>query len=157
MFLLAAENWGEEPLLMAVTILIGNSGDSDSDFVPDSVDNCADVKNYSQEDSDLDGVGDACVLAAAEEEPAELDDEDYDGVMDESDLCAGTADGAAVDENGCSEAQLAASDTLPVDEVLGPTAASDEGFCSLVETSAGTGPLPFALILMFLAIRRRRS
>ncbi|GFN40579.1 MAG: hypothetical protein YK1309IOTA_2010006 [Marine Group I thaumarchaeote] len=34
--------------------------DSDSDGVPDDVDNCPTVSNPNQEDSDADGIGDAC-------------------------------------------------------------------------------------------------
>ena len=34
--------------------------DSDNDFVPDSIDNCRDVSNNSQQDQDGDGKGDAC-------------------------------------------------------------------------------------------------
>ncbi len=38
----------------------GCPGDRDCDYVPDHTDNCPDVENPTQEDTDLDGVGDAC-------------------------------------------------------------------------------------------------
>ncbi len=52
--------------------------DEDADGVPDELDNCPAVSNPDQEDSDGDGVGDAC--------QGELDS-DGDGVVDELDNC----------------------------------------------------------------------
>lgn len=48
---------GEDPLLDNV-VLVG--GDSDSDGEPDATDNCTNVSNASQLDSDGDGYGNAC-------------------------------------------------------------------------------------------------
>jgi len=56
--------------------------DSDSDGIPDTLDNCPQNYNPLQEDADEDGVGDVC------------------------DACPGTALGASVDENGCSQSQV---------------------------------------------------
>ena len=69
-----AHNWGDEPFVVAFSELASVESDSDDDCVPDDIDNCPDVVNFDQADADLDGVGDACALAAAEEEPAELDE-----------------------------------------------------------------------------------
>ena len=42
------------------TFAIGTLLDRDGDFNPDLLDNCPTVSNISQEDSDQDGIGDAC-------------------------------------------------------------------------------------------------
>jgi len=73
--------------------------DSDGDGVSDDDDNCPDIPNPDQSDSDLDGMGDACD-----------DDDDNDGEPDISDLCPDTAPNADVDAVGCSCAQQAESD-----------------------------------------------
>jgi hypothetical protein len=44
--------------------------DTDEDGVPDSTDNCPTVANPGQEDTNTDGVGDACTLADGEDEYA---------------------------------------------------------------------------------------
>jgi hypothetical protein len=56
-------------------------GDKDGDGVPDATDNCPNVANPSQTDSDHDGLGDACDPSTP---PA---DSDGDGVPDSSDNC----------------------------------------------------------------------
>lgn len=115
-----------------INLLYAGKADLDQDGIPDSYDSL---------------TGTTCT-----------DDEDCDTVLDESDLCAGTAQGAAVDESGCSEAQLAASDTLPPDGVLGPAGASGEGACNMVPT-APFNPTAYLLIsaaLAALVTRRRR-
>lgn len=108
-------------------------------------------------DADANGVPDSYDITSAA--TGCTDDEDCDEVLDESDLCAGTAADATVDENGCSEAQLAASDTVPSDGALGPAGASGEGgACGMVPT-APFNPMAYLLIsaaLAALAIRRRR-
>jgi hypothetical protein len=53
--------------------------DADGDGVPAEADNCPGLFNPIQEDTDLDGAGDACD-----------DDDDNDGVQDSADNCPGT-------------------------------------------------------------------
>ncbi len=55
---------------------IDTSADRDRDGVPDGVDNCQEVANAGQEDSDGDGRGDTCD-----------EDDDGDGVLDTADNC----------------------------------------------------------------------
>jgi choice-of-anchor B domain-containing protein len=50
--------------------------DSDGDSIPNRIDNCLEVANQNQLDTDEDGIGDACD-----------DDDDGDGVLDEQDNC----------------------------------------------------------------------
>ncbi len=105
-------------------------------------------------DADANGIPDSYDITSTATVCA--DDEDCDEVMDESDLCAGTAESAVVDESGCSEAQLAASDALPVDEALGPAGASGEGgACNMVPT-APFNPMAYLLISAALAVLARR-
>ena len=52
--------------------------DGDNDGIPDSTDNCPNIYNPEQTDTDNDGVGDAC------DEPQDLDN---DGVPDSTDNC----------------------------------------------------------------------
>jgi len=62
-------------------------------------DNCPTVPNSDQADQNGRGIGDACAC-----DPGT--DLDNDLVCGNDDLCSGTASGAAVDENGCSDAQV---------------------------------------------------
>ena len=81
------------------TILLppAETEDADEDGVPDGRDNCPEVSNPEQEDSDLDGVGDACQV-----EP----DADEDGVPDAEDNCPEVANVEQTDtnENGIGDA-----------------------------------------------------
>jgi Ca2+-binding RTX toxin-like protein len=71
--------------------------DWDEDGVANEADNCPEVANPEQEDSDLDGVGDAC-----QEEP----DSDGDGIADEADNCPEVSNVEQIDsnENGIGDA-----------------------------------------------------
>jgi hypothetical protein len=64
---------------------------SDGDYVPDDRDNCPEVYNPDQADSDGDGIGDACQDQNA--------DTDGDGILDDEDDCPETA--GPVNQNGC--------------------------------------------------------
>jgi DNA/RNA endonuclease G (NUC1) len=67
--------------------------DTDSDGVPDSVDNCPFTANADQADFDGDGQGDACDS-----------DDDGDGVADGADLCPNTPPNTQVNSAGCPDA-----------------------------------------------------
>ena len=74
-------------------------GDSDGDGVDDSIDNCVNVSNPDQADSNGNGIGDACDTVV-------IVDSDNDGVNDDSDQCPGTETGTTVDDIGCNGTQL---------------------------------------------------
>jgi Thrombospondin type 3 repeat len=67
----------------------GAPADTDGDGVPDSSDNCPNLKNADQVDTDRDGMGDACDL-----------DDDNDGVPDLKDNCKLVANPTQADSNG---------------------------------------------------------
>lgn len=60
----------------------GSDPDADGDQVPDNLDNCPNVQNTAQFDSDSDGLGDAC-----DSNPFDAADSDGDGVPDPDDNC----------------------------------------------------------------------
>ena len=69
--------------------------DRDADNVVDAVDNCPDVPNEDQADSNLNGIGDACEMLP-------VVDSDGDGVGDIDDNCplVPNADQTDFDEDG---------------------------------------------------------
>lgn len=81
--------------------------DSDGDGIPDTQDNCPDVYNPDQEDSDSNGVGDAC-------EPG--NDDDGDGVPNDIDECPDTDPGVEVDEVGCESIQVPGRDIVVLND-----------------------------------------
>lgn len=84
--------------------------DSDGDGIADSADNCPNVANADQIDTDNDGLGDAC-------DTDEVIDTDGDGIEDSYDNCpaVANADQADVDNDGIGDACDA-----PVDPSTGP-------------------------------------
>jgi len=84
---------GDTIQVISLTVVTGQ--DSDSDGVPDDLDNCPAVYNPDQVDTDLDGFGDACD-----------GDDDGDGVLDTEDNCPLVAnpDQADADEDGIGDA-----------------------------------------------------
>ncbi len=96
----------------------GPDGDSDSDGVINSIDNCPVVANSGQEDGDGDGTGDVCDNCALTANPDQADndgdslgnacddDDDNDGVLDGVDNCPFTANPGQedADSNGTGDA-----------------------------------------------------
>lgn len=69
--------------------LTDRDADRDRDGTPDAVDNCPDLENSDQDDTDRDGRGDGC-------DP----DDDNDGIVDEEDNCPALANADQLDHNG---------------------------------------------------------
>jgi hypothetical protein len=57
--------------------------DIDNDGLTDNLDNCPDVPNFDQTDSDIDFVGDACDTCPGDP----INDVDYDGICGDTDIC----------------------------------------------------------------------
>ena len=74
--------------ILGLTLLLSLSSlalaGADGDGVPDGTDNCPNVANADQVDSDGDGTGDACDLFPLDE--TETVDSDFDGIGDNIDL-----------------------------------------------------------------------
>jgi hypothetical protein len=94
-------------------------GDRDLDGIPDEIDNCPDVFNPDQADTDMDGLGDACTLCLT---PTGVD-LDRDGIDDGCDPCIGPgpigidSDGDGLDD-GCDPC-LGGTGVTGVDENIG--------------------------------------
>jgi len=103
---------GPFPNLRAAIQAVQNPVDTDSDSVPDWIDNCPATSNASQQDGDGDGVGDACDNCSAVFNPGQENidadsfgdacdpDIDGDGVLNESDNCPLTANPSQLDTDG---------------------------------------------------------
>ena len=104
--------------------------DYDNDGIINALDNCPNVKNPDQKDSEIeyvkhygqmagiqkpDGVGDACDNCPSGFNPGQ-EDEDNDGVGDVCDACPGNPDGADTDKDGipdgCDNCPATASENV---------------------------------------------
>ena len=105
--------------------------DRDQDGVTDAADNCPDVPNPTQADTDDDGVGNACDEC---EGPDDLDS-DGDTIPDACDLCAGFDD--LIDEDG--DGVPAGCDACPEDPQKTEPGACG---CGLADTDSNGNGIP---------------
>jgi hypothetical protein len=135
--------------------------DQDGDGVTDDRDNCLDVPNPDQLDTDGDKTGDACD-----------GDDDGDGVFDEDDNCplVPNADQADANSNGVGDACESADPTAPPtavaptapvaaanDEADGTPLPSDDDLAATGGCSSAAGaPLVFLTLAALLTARRRK-
>ena len=87
---LSSSNWVIVPGVSAANAQTNN--DTDGDGVPDTSDNCPLVANPDQQDTDHDGIGDACETSVT--------DTDGDGVPDSIDNCPSISNPDQKDSNG---------------------------------------------------------
>jgi hypothetical protein len=124
----------------------------DEDSVLDGLDNCPTVVNDDQQDTDSDGLGDVCDLAA---------DTDGDGVEDALDNCPGLSNGTQEDFDGDGQGDACDDDDdddglIDTDEDLLGTDpldpdSDDDTYTDGREVAAGSNPLdpnsfPFSVI-----------
>ena len=82
---------------------IVSAGDTDSDTVPDNVDNCTSVANANQTDADADGLGDACDTDDDNDGYSDIAEAGAplcgNGINDDGVIFGGSDDGVA--DDGC--------------------------------------------------------
>jgi hypothetical protein len=80
------------------------TADADGDTVPTPADNCPDISNPAQTDTDGDGIGDACDT-----------DDDNDGIDDGADLCPLTPEDydGVDDADGCPDTDITVAKDTP--------------------------------------------
>jgi opacity protein-like surface antigen len=114
--------------------------DEDADSVADALDNCPNVPNSNQMDSDEDTVGDACdsdddgdntpdEIDAFPLDPTESSDSDEDGIGDNSDNCPLLANSDQMDTDGDAE-----GNECDLDD-------DNDGVVDQLEVQQGTDPL----------------
>ncbi len=178
-FAVTAKRPGYSPKVVKVTVPTGGdvkldiamtkdpNADFDGDGVPDSKDNCPEIKNPDQSDRDHDGLGDACDM-----------DDDGDGVADEDDNCPtvpnpdqadtnndGVGDACELGDGGAGAG--GEGGVLPAGDPNGngagpgadPTSAGDGGSsphagCGVARTRAGDAGFPLGLALAVMAAAR---
>jgi MYXO-CTERM domain-containing protein len=137
-----------------VGLVADPNADFDGDGVVDSKDDCAEVKNPDQLDTDKDKIGDACDM-----------DDDGDNVADEDDNCplVANADQADANGDGVGDACPPAAPVAPGGDagapIDNPAAPSDSG-CSVGRAPGSPtvffGFALFSAVALFLGMRSRR-
>ncbi len=100
-----------EPYMAFDYALLATSrvADSDSDGIPDALDNCPSTPNLDQDDADDDGVGDPCDSCIDDANP-EQTDSDTDGAGDPCDPCPLDITDDADDDGFCAPADCDVDD-----------------------------------------------
>jgi hypothetical protein len=92
--------------------------DADCDGFEDETDNCPNVFNPDQLDSDGDGKGNACDVCPDDAtDNCNVTDSDGDGVIDSEDECPGTPPGTDVDRFGCEAITVPGRDVVVFNDI----------------------------------------